>query len=101
MCGELLICVENQQFATHTLGQGWQRAFHPDELASVIEKLRAILLSGGPGEAEARMRRFDGEYRWFLIRAEPVRDEHGNVVRWFGTSTLASGPPNQRRIDRA
>ena len=33
------------------------------------------------------MRRFDGEYRWFLIRAEPVRDEHGNVVRWFGTST--------------
>jgi formate hydrogenlyase transcriptional activator len=33
------------------------------------------------------MRRFDGEYRWFLIRAEPVRDEHGNVVRWFGTNT--------------
>jgi len=70
-----------------TLGQGWHRAFHPDEVASVLEKLRAILLSGEPGGAEARIRRFDGEYRWFLIRAEPVRDEHGNVVRWFGTST--------------
>ena len=70
-----------------TLGQGWYRAFHPDELAGVTEKLRAILLSGEPGEAEARMRRFDGEYRWFLIRAEPVRDEYGNIARWFGTST--------------
>jgi formate hydrogenlyase transcriptional activator len=70
-----------------TLGQGWQRAFHPDDLKTAMEKLRAILASGEPGEAEARVRRFDGEYRWFLIRAEPVRDEHGNVVRWFGTST--------------
>ena len=43
-----------------TLGQGWHRAFHPDELASVMERLRAILLSGEPGGAEARMRRFDG-----------------------------------------
>jgi formate hydrogenlyase transcriptional activator len=33
------------------------------------------------------MRRFDGEYRWFLVRAEPVRDEHGKIVRWYGTST--------------
>jgi PAS domain S-box-containing protein len=72
---------------TETLGQGWQRAFHPDDLKTAMEKLRAILASGEPGEAEARVRRFDGEYRWFLIRAEPVRDEHGNVVRWFGTST--------------
>ncbi len=68
-----------------TLGLGYQRVFHPDELGSVMEKLRAILLSGEPGGAEARMRRFDGEYRWFMIRAEPVRDEHGNVVRWYGT----------------
>ncbi len=70
-----------------TLGQGYQRAFHPDDLRTLMPKLQAILISGEPGEAEARMRRFDGEYRWFLIRAEPVRDEHGNVVRWYGTST--------------
>ena len=70
-----------------TLGHGWQRAFHPDELASVMEKLGATLFCGQPGEVEARMRRFDGEYRWFMIRAEPVRDENGNVVRCYGTCT--------------
>ena len=70
-----------------TLGQGWHRAFHPDELASVMEKLRAILLSGEPGGAEARMRRFDGVFRWFLVRAEPLRDESGKVVKWYATST--------------
>ena len=50
-----------------------------------MEKLRSILLSGEPGGAEARMRGF--EYRWFLIRAKPLRDKHGNVVKCFGTST--------------
>jgi PAS domain S-box-containing protein len=67
---------------TETLGQGWQRAFHPDDLKTAMEKLRAILASGEPGEAEARVRRFDGEYRWFLIRTEPVRD---------GMATLSDG----------
>ena len=69
------------------LGRGWQRAVHPDDLEKLVETWRAILVSGEPGEAEARVRRFDGEYRWFLIRAEPVRDEHCNIVRWYGTST--------------
>ena len=68
-------------------GRDGTATFHPDELASVMEKLRAILLSGEPGGAEARMRRFDGVYRWFLIRAEPLRDETGKVVRWYGIST--------------
>jgi len=39
------------------------------------------------GELEARLRRFDGEYRWFLHRAEPLRDELGNIVKWYGSST--------------
>ena len=69
------------------LGLGWQRTFHPDDLGKVMENWRAVQASGEPSGAEARMRRFDGEYRWFLIRAEPVRDQHGNIVRWFGTST--------------
>ena len=72
---------------SEALGLGWQLAVHPDDLGKLVERWRAILASGEPGEAEARMRRFDGEYRWFLIRAEPVRDEHSNVVRWYGTST--------------
>jgi PAS domain S-box-containing protein len=63
-------------------GRGWRRPVHPDDLGRLMETWQAILASGEPGEEEARLRRFDGEYRWFLIRAEPVRDEHGNVVRW-------------------
>ena len=69
------------------LGWGWQRAVHSEDLAKLVETWRAVLVKGEPGGGEARLRRFDGEYRWFLIRAEPVRDEHGNVVRWYGTST--------------
>jgi formate hydrogenlyase transcriptional activator len=69
------------------LGFGWQGTFHPDDLGRVMENWRAVQASGEPSGVEARMRRFDGEYRWFLIRAQPVRDQHGNVVRWFGTST--------------
>jgi formate hydrogenlyase transcriptional activator len=46
-----------------------------------------LLVSGGPGEMEARLRRHDGVYRWFLIRVEPFRDERGQLARWYGTST--------------
>jgi XapX domain-containing protein/PAS domain S-box-containing protein len=67
------------------LGQGWQRTVHPDDLGKLVEWGRAVQASGEPGGWESRLRRFDGEYRWFLIRAEPARDEHGNVVRWFGS----------------
>jgi formate hydrogenlyase transcriptional activator len=47
----------------------------------------ALLASGEPGELEARLRRHDGEYRWFLFRSEPLRDERGDIVRWYGTNT--------------
>src|SRR5229473_6918618 len=66
---------------------GWPRAFHPDDMAGMLEKWRAIRESGMPGGLEARLRRFDGEYRWFLFRAEPLRDEAGNIVKWYGSST--------------
>jgi formate hydrogenlyase transcriptional activator len=46
-----------------------------------------ILASGEPGELEARLRRHDGEYRWFLFRTAPFRDQVGNIVRWYGTNT--------------
>jgi formate hydrogenlyase transcriptional activator len=68
-------------------GSGWQRPVHPDDLDRLLETWRAILESGKSGEVEARLRRFDGEYRWFLFRAEPTRDEQGNIVRWYGTNT--------------
>jgi PAS domain S-box-containing protein len=66
---------------------GWPRAFHPDDMARMLEKWRAIRKSGRPGGLEARLRRFDGEYRWFLFLAEPLRDELGNIVKWYGSST--------------
>ena len=66
---------------------GWPRAFHPDDKKGMLVKWSAIRASGMPGELEARLRRFDGEYRWFLFRGVPLRDEHGNIVKWYGSST--------------
>jgi formate hydrogenlyase transcriptional activator len=68
-------------------GWGWKVTIHPEDLPKVLDKWSELLASGEPGEIEGRMRRYDGEYRWFLFRAEPFRDELGNIVRWYGTST--------------
>jgi PAS domain S-box-containing protein len=66
---------------------GWPRAFHPDDKKGMLVKWSEIRASGVPGELEARLRRFDGEYRWFLFRGVPLRDDHGNIVKWYGSST--------------
>jgi PAS domain S-box-containing protein len=66
---------------------GWPRAFHPDDKKHMLRKWSAIRQSGMPGGLEARLRRFDGEYRWFWFQAEPLRDESGNIVKWYGSST--------------
>src|SRR5262245_36086740 len=68
-------------------GSGWQAAFHADDLGPLMERWRTLLSTGEAGEIEARLRRYDGAYRWFLIRVEPMRDERGHIVRWYGTST--------------
>src|SRR3984957_8209469 len=62
-------------------GWGWTSAIHPDDLSRLADYWRSILTSGEPGEFEARLRRFDGVYRWFLFRATPSLD-HGSVVKW-------------------
>ena len=69
----------------HGLGWGWMNSFHPDD--RLIEEWRAALAAGKPFEKEARLRRADGQYRWFLIRAVPLLDEQRNVVRWYGTTS--------------
>jgi len=68
-------------------GWGWQAAFLPEDLPPLMDRWRTMLTSGESGEVEARLRRHDGVYRWFLIRAKPFRDESGAIVRWYGTST--------------
>ncbi len=67
-------------------GWGWTSAVHPDDLSRLADYWRSVLASGEPGEFEARLRRFDGVYRWFLFRATPSLD-HGRVVKWYGTNT--------------
>ncbi len=64
----------------------WTAAIHPDDLSRLTDAWQSILLSGELGETEARLRRFDGAYRWFLFRANPVRDESGEIVKWYGTN---------------
>jgi formate hydrogenlyase transcriptional activator len=73
--------------AEESQGWGWQAAIHPEDLPSLMEKWRELLRSGEAGDIEARMRRHDGVFRWFLIRFEPYRDETGKIVMWYGVST--------------
>src|SRR5262245_26484904 len=66
---------------------GWTAAVHADDLNRLADYWRSILASGEPGEIESRLRRFDGVYRWFLFRANPLRDESGNIIKWYGINT--------------
>ncbi len=66
---------------------GWIEAVHPDDLNRLQQYWLSILATCEPGEIEARLRRFDGEFRWFLFRARPHLDSSGNVVNWYGTNT--------------
>src|ERR1700731_314161 len=66
---------------------GWALALHPGDLKGLSDYWRSVLASGEPGEIEARLRRFDGVYRWFLFRATPSFDNAGKIVKWFGTNT--------------
>ncbi len=62
-------------------------AIHPDDTPRALEKWRAAMTAREPYEDEMRLRRADGQYRWFLIRTVPLRDEQGNIAKWYGTST--------------
>ncbi len=73
--------------AEEARGHGWQKAVHPEDLPKLSEKWAEIVASGTSGEFEGRLRRHDGTFRWVLARFEPVRDDAGQIVRWYGTST--------------
>jgi len=83
----------NRRFREYTglsveegLGWGWMmNAFHPED--RLQEEWRAAFAAGQPFEKEARLRRADGAYRRFLVRAAPLRDEQGKVVKWYGKTT--------------
>jgi PAS domain S-box-containing protein len=67
-------------------GWKWTAAIHPEDVAAMVERWRAALATGEPYEHEARVRRADGEYRWMVHREVPLRDERGNIVKWYASS---------------
>ena len=66
---------------------GWKATAHPDDVDEHVSKWRSSLASGEPIEIETRFRRADGEYRWFLARAVPLRDDRGNILKWYEVLT--------------
>jgi PAS domain S-box-containing protein len=68
-------------------GWGWQAVHHPDHLERVVTRFKHCIETGEPWEDIFPLRGKDGTYRWFLSRALPIRDQQGNILRWFGTNT--------------
>lgn len=84
----------NKQWCDYTgiamddaLGWGWTATIHPEDMPRLQTQWQEALVRGAPGELEARVRRFDGEYRWFLFRYAPLRDSTGRVLKWYGCNT--------------
>jgi diguanylate cyclase (GGDEF)-like protein/PAS domain S-box-containing protein len=69
------------------IGEGWQNVVHPDDLSSCVDQWSHSLRTGEDYEAEYRLRRHDGQYRWHVARATAGLDAEGKVIKWFGTST--------------
>lgn len=78
--------------------EGWQTAIHPDDRPMAAERWGCILDSSDTGEIEARLRRSDGEYHWFVFRARPLSDESGQIVKWCG---LGIDVEDRRRSEEA
>lgn len=92
--GEGSIFWYNQRWLDYTgstleemAGWGWKAAHHPDHIDRVVGCIKQAFTTGLPWEDLFPLRARDGSYRWFLSRAQPLRDETGKVVRWFGTNT--------------
>ena len=63
------------------------RIFHPEDVERLLEKRHDVLARGKPFELEKRGLGKDGKYRWFLVRYNPLRDDQGNIIRWYATGT--------------
>jgi PAS domain S-box-containing protein len=68
-------------------GWGWTKVHHADHVDRVVARIQQSWTTGEPWEDTFPLRDKDGDYRWFLSRALPIRDAQGRVIRWFGTST--------------
>jgi diguanylate cyclase (GGDEF)-like protein/PAS domain S-box-containing protein len=80
-------------------GAGWTKVLHPDDLSATLEKWEHSLRTGESYEIEYRFRRAsDGAYRWFLARANPVRNDKGEIIKWFGTCTDIEDQKHNQQI---
>lgn len=84
----------NQRWCEYTginrdeaMGFGWHSAIHPQDRALVLEHWRSLFETGQRGELEARLRRYDGQYRRFVFSAAPITDSSGQVIKWCGINT--------------
>jgi PAS domain S-box-containing protein len=66
---------------------GWRNVYDPDDLEKIIENWKISLVTGQPFAVEARLLRHDGAYRWFMVRANPLIDETGRILKWYGTKS--------------
>jgi PAS domain S-box-containing protein len=78
-------------------GWGWRDAIHPEDLVRYMDQQRVILATGEPFEIEVRLRGADGKYRWFLRRAAALRDEHGNIAKWYESTSDIEDRKRQKR----
>jgi PAS domain S-box-containing protein len=72
---------------TESYGDGWNKPFHPDDQQSAWDAWANATTNLATYSLECRLRRFDGEYKWWLIRGIPMMDAEGTVLKWFGTCT--------------
>jgi PAS domain S-box-containing protein len=79
-------------------GQRWGGALHPDDAAMVEREWRTHIVTGEPFELEQRLRRADGEYRWHWVRRVPLRNETGEVIKWYG---VAFDVDDRKRVENA
>lgn len=93
---------QSQQWVDYTgvpmsehLGDGWNALLHPDDRAPALAAWREAVAERAPYDLEYRVRRRDGSYQWFRVNAQPIRDDLGRIVRWFGVAM------NIERLKRA
>lgn len=88
--------------ADATCGEGWIEDLHPQDAGKVREAWRRVTASGDEFELTARLRARDGRFRWFMLRARPLRDGAGRIVRWLGTATdIHDQKRTQRALERS
>lgn len=79
-------------------GQGFWPIFHPDDVEHLLSEWQDIMATKRPRDVEGRIRRADGEYRWFVLRQNPLLDDDGNVVKWYGAGADIE---DRKRAERA